>query len=343
METGLVNAKYVFLDVVDYSLNRHSEAQVDIINAVNDIVRLSIQENQMGKESIVILPTGDGMCIGLINIDSEKYDLNLILAIDILKRLHDYNQNQSDELRQFQVRIGLNENVDNLIIDINGVNNLSGSGITLCQRVMNLADGGNVLVSQQVYEVLSKREKYFTSFSPLKEISIKHGRIKVFQYVDEDIVYLNDKTPSTFIVPEKPEPRIPEITATYLALLKRDQDKIFYLQSKEGGDIDSCVLNVAYWYEAHDILGRMHETRSSKYYPISPTDSLDELIVLIKDIPFRIRSEFTLLIRKSPDFNDWIYKCAESTDCIYLTDYGESKIKNDWPEMVEYILINESA
>lgn len=343
MEIGLVNAKYIFLDVVDYSLNRHSEAQVDIINTLNGIVRLSIQEHELSSDSVVILPTGDGMCIGLINIDSSKYDINLSIAIDIHKKLYEYNEKQTDDIRKFEIRIGLNENVDNLIVDINGTHNLSGSGITLCQRVMGLADGGNILIGQQVFEVLSKREKYFKALRTYNEIAIKHGKINVFQFFDNALNFINNETPSAFVIPKKQVPIIPELTAAFLGLLKRDQEKIVHFTSPEGGEIDSWTLTVAYWYETHDVLGKMHETRSDRYYSISPAESLEELIKILSKIPFRVRTEFSDLIHKSPEFIDWIRKCTESTDYIYLTEYGEKKIEEDWPKLIEYLLAGESA
>ena len=67
-------------------------------------------------------------------------------------------------MRKFHVRIGINENVDNLIIDINGKLNVAGSGINMSQRIMSCCDGGQILISQTVYEFLSAREEYMNLF-----------------------------------------------------------------------------------------------------------------------------------------------------------------------------------
>ena len=44
MDASIVNANYLFLDVVGYSLNRSSESQVDIITPLNIILRSSIKD-----------------------------------------------------------------------------------------------------------------------------------------------------------------------------------------------------------------------------------------------------------------------------------------------------------
>lgn len=338
MDTGSVHAKYLFLDVVNYSLNRPSEAQVDIINSMNEIVTKCVQELKIEEKSRVYISTGDGICIGLINIKPELYDINLNLALSILNEVDQYNSGQTDKTRKFYVRIGLNENVDNLIVDINGNQNLSGSGINLSQRIMSLADGGNILVSQQVHEVLANKEKYFTSFKQYSNQQIKHGKINVFQYLNSDIDYLNNGTPSALAKLIQPEPKTSKLIAAFFALLKRDEDKIIFMTSKEGGYISSYTIIVAYWYLAKDYIGVMNETRTNRHIPISPEKTLDETISLLESVAYRIRSEFSHLIHRSTDFEPWIWKLSGMGSQIYLNDEGLAKIKKDWPEIVDNIL-----
>ena len=78
-------------------------------------------------------------------------------------------------MRKFDVRIGVNENVDNLIFDINDRANLTGAGINYARRIMDYADGGNILISQTVYERLSQREKYLEKFK--EDVKYK-GKLK---------------------------------------------------------------------------------------------------------------------------------------------------------------------
>ena len=295
----------------------------------------------MSDENLVLLPQGDGMCIGLVNIEDSKYDLNLNLALKVLEHLSEHNKHEDDEKRQFKIRIGLNENKDNLIIDINGNRNLSGAGINLCQRIMGLADAGNILVSRQVHGILSTRDKYFNSFNEYNDIPIKHGKISVYHYINEELGYLNSVKPSAFTPKRKPEEKIPELPAAYLVLLQRDYYKLVQWSSREDGKkIYSQYIHVMYWFLANDYVGNLHKTPVSPYSSILPWDveTIDQLLKYIDALPYRIASEFSHLLHKSNDFGKWIHKYAESIEYIFLKDGGLEKIKKDWPEMVEKIL-----
>ena len=183
-EVSLVPAKYVFLDVVDFSYNRSVEAQSYIVQALNRIVLLSLRKNSIPVEKRILLPTGDGICIALLNI-TEPYDIHIQLALSIVKyinrfqgsSLKDITDRNADQppaepvyvagnpnnlgdlqimMRYFQVRIGIEANIDNLIKDINERPNIAGAGINMAQRVMGLADGNQILVSQSVANELRR-------------------------------------------------------------------------------------------------------------------------------------------------------------------------------------------
>src|SRR5207247_1118195 len=113
-------------------------------------------------ENRILLPTGDGMCIALIA-TYLPYDIHLTLAVEILSALERRNTEITDPMRRFEVRIGLGENVDNLVTDANGHPNVAGYGINTSQRVMSLADGNQILVSRTVFETLRGRERYMNS------------------------------------------------------------------------------------------------------------------------------------------------------------------------------------
>src|SRR5438876_10940737 len=109
-----------------------------------------------GKTRLFI-PTGDGLCIALINTEGRyRYDIHMLVALNILESLEDYNRSQPDEMRRFHVRIGINSNEDNLINDINARPNLAGAGISLASRIMDKADGSQILVGESVFERLQQ-------------------------------------------------------------------------------------------------------------------------------------------------------------------------------------------
>ncbi|NQT56065.1 MAG: hypothetical protein HQ551_07535 [Desulfobacteraceae bacterium] len=163
--------KYIFLDIVKFT-SRSVEAQSDVICALNETVKASVGERDLQEENVLYIPTGDGICIAM----SEEliFDIHMLVALDILDKIHNYNEKQEDEMRQFNVRIGINENIDNVIEDINGRINVAGSGINVASRIMDNADEGQILVGQAVYDILRYRERYMNSFKTYSA-TIKHG------------------------------------------------------------------------------------------------------------------------------------------------------------------------
>src|SRR5688572_27393522 len=98
-----IPAKYIFLDVVSFSRGRSVEAQSDIVHSLNDIVKKSLSAHNVTPERRIMLPTGDGICVALLNIE-EPYDIHVQLALSILRLLQEYNANIEDESRRFEIR-----------------------------------------------------------------------------------------------------------------------------------------------------------------------------------------------------------------------------------------------
>ncbi len=201
-KNNTVVGKYVFLDIVHYSYGRTIEAQSDIIDAINSIVKSSVASVKIDKRNLIFIPTGDGMCIALLDIH-DPFDLHMQLALKIMELLHKYNESQKDNTRKFKIRVGVNENTDNLITDINGNKNVAGAGITEAQRIMDQADGGNILVGRAVFNHLRQRERYINKFKEFS-VTIKHReKMQVYQYVDPALEYLNSAAPSNLMMIDK--------------------------------------------------------------------------------------------------------------------------------------------
>jgi class 3 adenylate cyclase len=187
--------RYIFLDVEKYT-ERSIEAQSDVVNYLNKIVKESVEQNGLKENDLLYIPTGDGLCLA-INRES-KFDIHMLIALDILQRILNHNNEQVDNMRMFNVRIGINENTDNVIKDINGKTNVAGSGINYASRIMDCADGGQILVSQAVCDALNARELYMNSFIK-HTATIKHDiNIPLYQYVKQGHAGLNINMPSIF-------------------------------------------------------------------------------------------------------------------------------------------------
>jgi class 3 adenylate cyclase len=211
------SAKYVFLDVVQFTHNRNVEAQTDIVADLNTVVRDAISHCGIAEDTRLFIPTGDGMCIALLNTEGRyPYDLHICVALRILESLEAHNADEPDEMRRFQVRIGINANEDNLFTDINGGPNLAGAGISLASRIMDKADGGQVLVGESVFERLQQREMYMNKFKDFG-FTDKHGtRVRVYQYI-ENCPGLNTHTPKALEGERRPEMKLTAQMAYYMA------------------------------------------------------------------------------------------------------------------------------
>ena len=101
------NVKCVFVDVVGFTENRSVEAQSDVVARLNDVIMQAIQSCKLDEKNLILIPTGDGVAVAII--DSQVFDIDLQLCVAVLQRLEDSNKSVSDDMRKFALRIGVNE------------------------------------------------------------------------------------------------------------------------------------------------------------------------------------------------------------------------------------------
>jgi len=240
------NMKYIFLDIVKFT-QRSVEAQHDIIKELNRIVKTSVDGSSIKKDSCIFLPTGDGICIALKG--ESPFDIHIRIALDVLQEIDKYNRSINNKMRKFDVRIGINENVDNIIEDINGSQNVAGAGINLAKRIMDNADGGQILVGGTVYEVLRARENYMDSFKG-HNASGKHGiQFSVYQYIKEGHPGLNIAVPEIFLN-KKTSYKLSKKSAYYFA--HAIKNKSLLIEKTEGMATDFYVPVILLWFLAQD-------------------------------------------------------------------------------------------
>ena len=186
--TALV--RYIYIDIVDFSIGRTIEAQSDILSALNRIVGQSVSEHAVVTDQMLFLPTGDGICVCLVDL-IHPFDLDISIAISVLERVSLFNRNQVDSSRRFELRIGINENQDNLVIDIKGGINVVGLGINLAHRVMSVASASGLCLGSSVFERLNQRELYSSLLKPVQAI-MKHGeRLQCYEYHNPELPCFN--------------------------------------------------------------------------------------------------------------------------------------------------------
>jgi hypothetical protein len=76
---GASSVESIFLDIVAYS-ERTIEAQAAVINVLNTMVRRSVESLCLGSENVIYIPTGDGICIALLDV-SDPPDVQIKLAL----------------------------------------------------------------------------------------------------------------------------------------------------------------------------------------------------------------------------------------------------------------------
>ncbi|MFC1923977.1 adenylate/guanylate cyclase domain-containing protein [Chloroflexota bacterium] len=346
--------KYIFLDVVGYS-KRPVEAQSDIITKLNEIVRASIDEYVEHSKtsfdytiegidpsfpSFICLPTGDGICVALLETVTLPFDSHLLIAKKILELIVQYNQSETDELRKFSVRIGINQSEDNIIEDYNGNLNVTGAGINVARRIMDLADGDQVLMSYPVYTVLSAREKYFKNvFRKFPEVEVKHGlKLDVYQLIEQNAPGLNVYPPSYFR--GEPEPKLTRLQAYYFA--HSIKNKQFILQNRGPGQ-NNYALAVVLWCLAKDSLGEFESTVLEPYtkkMPKTEHDTINEQYKFFKELPFWVCADIYQLVT---DFKlGWrLSKYFEDNQFTVVDSDGRSKMELEWTEIWEEFGLDE--
>jgi hypothetical protein len=93
------------------------------------------------KNTIMALPTGDGMAIGFL----QGPELPLNLAIQLHGRLAKYNKSKIPA-ETVRVRIGLHSGPVFVVKDILNNKNVWGPGIIIARRTMDTGDDGHILL-----------------------------------------------------------------------------------------------------------------------------------------------------------------------------------------------------
>ena len=172
--------RYIFIDIVNYTLSRYIDEQCHNLFILNGIVRHYLTISGTPEDKYLLLPTGDGVCIALVDV-LEPYDLDACLAVEILCGIDQVNRINDPDKNKLKVRIGISENVDNVILDINNRPNVIGHGINMAQRMMSVTQPMSISLSENVFERLKQRDRYSDWLKPYDAI-VRHGsKIKCYQ------------------------------------------------------------------------------------------------------------------------------------------------------------------
>lgn len=332
--------KYVFLDVVKFTVGRSVEAQTEITTSLNDLVKGSVDSVAPQAEHVIFIPTGDGVCIASTD-PASPYDLHLLIALEIFKNLDSRNKTESDPMRKFQVRIGINENVDNLVIDINGNRNVTGAGINMAQRIMNFADEGHILVGKTVHETLCQREKYMKSFK-FFTASGKHGLVvDLYQFVAAGHQGLNQNTPSAFVTLDKSDQQLTLFEANYFALCIKYRNTIL----KED-DYHRYSAGALLFLLANDFV-EMNKRKETDHQGIKPQTHMFGRASFEDQLKYYAETDYWLCVMACHYAKDLLSERAKFFEnwhpLLFVNKAGEDKLKKEHLEIWTYFDLDHAV
>lgn len=333
---GTAHVKYIFLDIVGFTRKRSVETQAELVRQLNRQVKFALLEKLPGKDTIFI-PTGDGMAIALIN--NPTVDAHLQIALCIVKHIRQYNRTSGRRL-SFEVRIGLNENVDNIVLDINGRRNVAGAGISLAQRIMGKADGNQILVGEGVHTVLNPREEYMDKFRKY-ESTDKHGEtFVVYQYIAE-YKEINTNVPSAFVRPTPIPPveaKFTTVVAYYVGYANQYRNFLLAKNDDSGRDYVATILLYFLAYDASEQrLRDIHET-PFKYAWGNSSVTIDQQYDHYRDLDTGVMSMLSHLIQTEclypyrEHFQGW---GIGSLNFAFVKPSALEKVCAEWPDIAQ--------
>ena len=168
----LIHANFFFVDIVGLSdTSMSTKTQIKKIEVLNKCISECQSFKSVPIDSIILLPTGDGCCIGFM----QGPELPLLLAVELHTKIAVYNKGKipSETVR---IRIGLHSGNCFLVNDLLGQRNTWGPGIIYARRVMDFGDDAHILMSPSLAEdLISLSDEYRSIIKPVHDVVLKHG------------------------------------------------------------------------------------------------------------------------------------------------------------------------
>ncbi len=161
----------IYLDLVGYSKN-NEPIQVALFKKFQKQIH-HVLYDEIIQEKCILIPTGDGMIIGLEDDALNSYLLSLELVTDII----DWTKKND-----VKVRSAIHTGEVNVLKDINRNNNIIGNTINDASRMLTGADDRAIIVSKTFYN------KYLRKPNLIMGNKYDINDVYSFRLVDEDSV-----------------------------------------------------------------------------------------------------------------------------------------------------------
>lgn len=252
-------ASFFFVDIVGLSDPELSVAlQVKKIEFLNHSIAACDAFKSVPSESMLILPTGDGMAIGFL----QGPELPLHLAIELHQRLNSFNRGKLPN-ETVQIRVGINSGPVFVVKDIRGNANIWGPGIIMARRIMDIGDDGHILLSSRVAEDLRQlSNEYSKIIHALDKTTLKHD-VQVMVYSAHGKDFGNPGLPG------KIKSRINEFLYPWIlvsaTVLKPDTNLVHYKRTYELQNLSHAVTKSVSHQIATDVEKTLNDLNIKVY------------------------------------------------------------------------------
>ncbi|MBV9959692.1 MAG: tetratricopeptide repeat protein, partial [Acidobacteria bacterium] len=128
------------------------------------------------NKQLISRSTGDGMALAFF----ASHEAPVQCAVEISRALKAYPE--------IGVRMGVFSGPVVLRKDIIQLEDVTGDGINMAQRVMDFGDGGHILLSRHVADDLMSSAHWTRSLHDLGEVEVKHGvRVHIYNLYNEEV------------------------------------------------------------------------------------------------------------------------------------------------------------
>ena len=168
-------AHVLFTDIVAYSRLPMDQQQQALLHLQEAVRQTHEFARAQAGDQLIRLPTGDGMALVFLG----DVEAPVRCALELHRILRRWPE--------IKLRMGIHTGPVYRVEDINAAHNVAGGGINTAQRVMDCGDGGHILVSKSVGDVLEQVSTWKTALHDLGEAEVKHGvRIHLYNLYTED-------------------------------------------------------------------------------------------------------------------------------------------------------------
>jgi len=191
---------WFFTDIVSSSDPRiTTKEQLRKIIELNKMIKRTDVFGREKPDSMMIIPTGDGVAIGF----EHHPEKPLILAFQLHDEINRHNQDKVSEDEKIYTKTGLDTGAVFFLEDLRGKQNVWGPGIITARRVMDLAKSMNILSSANIANAIRDlKPEYRDYFHPVGDYPIKHGEnITIYNIYDD--IRGNSKFPEPGSIDEK--------------------------------------------------------------------------------------------------------------------------------------------